>query len=84
VADVARNAFDWGNPSSGSLQEAGIVSSEMTRPSVLFRPALPIDGFQWCALDGENLQDGVAGFRDTPALAVADFDKAWLTAKARA
>lgn len=43
-------------------------------PSVLYRPKISIDGNQWCALYGENLQDGVAGFGDTPILAMLDFD----------
>ena len=37
------------------------------------------DGDQWCALYGENLQEGVAGFGRTPAEAMADFDQAWTT-----
>jgi len=47
------------------------------RPSAIFKPRLSIDGNQWCALYGENLQDGVAGFGDSPADAMWDFDKAW-------
>lgn len=47
------------------------------RPSVLYRPAISIDGNQWCALYGTNLQDGVAGFGDTPEAAMVDFDKNW-------
>jgi hypothetical protein len=47
------------------------------RPSVLFRPHLSIDGNQWCALYGDNLQDGVAGFGDSPEAAMRDFDQAW-------
>jgi len=47
------------------------------RPHVLMRPALTIDGNKWCALYGDNLQDGVAGFGDSPADAVADFDANW-------
>lgn len=46
-------------------------------PSAIYRPALSIDGNQWCALYGDNLQDGVAGFGDSPALAMEAFDKAW-------
>ena len=53
------------------------ICCDMTSPSVLFRPSLSIDGNQWCALYGENLQDGIAGFGDTPAKAMADFDKNW-------
>lgn len=57
---------------------------EQMRPSVLYRPALSIDGNQWCALYGEDLQAGVAGFGDTPALAMQDFDKQWSDCAARA
>ena len=33
------------------------------------------DGNQFCYLYGANLQEGVAGFGDTPELAMLDFDK---------
>jgi len=46
-------------------------------PSVLYRPAIFKDGDQWCALYGENIQDGVAGFGDTPGLACQAFNMAW-------
>ena len=46
-------------------------------PSAIWRPRLFIDGNQWCALYGDNLQDGVAGFGDSPQEAMWDFDKAW-------
>jgi hypothetical protein len=52
--------------------------AELCRPSYLFRPRLSIDGNQWCALYGDNLQDGVAGFGDSPSLAMEAFDKAWI------
>lgn len=58
-------------------QEFGIAAEEMRRPSVLFRPALSKDGDQWCFLFGSDLQNGVAGFGETPALAAIDFDKAF-------
>ncbi len=47
------------------------------RPSVMYRPAIRLDGNQWCALYGDNLQDGVSGFGDSPEAAMADFDKNW-------
>lgn len=47
-------------------------------PSVLYRPTLTVDGNMWCALYGENLQDGVAGFGESPAKAMEAFDNAWL------
>lgn len=57
-----------------ALQEA--CAAQM-RPSVLYRPTLTQDGDQWCALYGANLQDGVAGFGASPALAMYDFDRSW-------
>lgn len=49
-----------------------------TAPSVLYRPAISIDGDKWCALYGEDLQNGVAGFGDSPEQAMQAFDSAWL------
>jgi hypothetical protein len=47
------------------------------RPHVLMRPAVFPDGDMWCALYGEDLVRGVAGFGETPELACQDFDKHW-------
>ena len=44
---------------------------------MLYRPRLYPDGDQWCALYGDDLQEGLAGFGDTPAAAMTDFDKRW-------
>lgn len=54
-----------------------VAGEQAQRPSVLYRPGLSIDGNQWCALYGENLQDGVTGFGDSPAAAMLDFDANW-------
>lgn len=59
-----------------SAQEAAAYA---VRPHVLMRPAVSIDGNQWCALYGDNLQDGVAGFGDSPHAAMWAFDRAWET-----
>jgi hypothetical protein len=56
---------------------ASDIAIAMTRPSVLFKPSLTKDGNQWCFLLGPNLQDGVAGFGDTPEQAAAAFDAEW-------
>ncbi|HID9808622.1 TPA: hypothetical protein ACXI3M_006680 [Pseudomonas aeruginosa] len=53
------------------------VQAAMTDPSVMYRPKLSIDGDMWCALYGENLQDGVAGFGVSPSAAIFDFNRAW-------
>ena len=44
------------------------------RPHVTFTPKLFLDGNQWCALYGNNIQEGIAGFGDTPEDAVVDFN----------
>ena len=56
-----------------------VRETEMERqmPHVLMRPKLFLDGNQWCALYGENLQEGVVGFGDSPYLAMCEFDNAW-------
>jgi len=55
---------------------AAIEAQEFNLVAVL-KPAITIDGNQWCVLHGENLQDGVAGFGETPAKAMYAFDIAW-------
>lgn len=55
--------------------------AESTRPSVLYRPTLGIDGNQFFFLYGSNLMEGCAGFGDTAALAALDFDNNWLQMK---
>ena len=52
-------------------------NKKMYEPFALYRPRIYIDGDVWCVLYGDNLQDGVAGFGRSPALAVADFNRNW-------
>lgn len=56
---------------------------ELKRPSMMLKPQISIDGNQWCALYGESLRDGVAGFGDTPELAYRDFDNNWFNCLAK-
>lgn len=60
------------------VYEFNITAFEQRKPFVLMRPSLSRDGDQWCALYGDNLHDGVAGFGDTPEKAMVAFDVAWL------
>lgn len=50
---------------------------QQTEPSQRYKPRLFIDGDRWCALYGEDLQSGVAGFGSSPEKAYWDFDRAW-------
>lgn len=53
------------------------ISIAHTTPHAVMRPRIYIDGDRWCALYGDNIQDGVAGFGTSPAEAMADFDERW-------
>lgn len=80
ISDAIENAIRAANLSYYADVAARAVqcaAAEFDRPSVQFRPRLSIDGNQWCALYGDNLQDGVAGFGNSPANAMWDFDRNW-------
>ena len=49
---------------------------EMNLVSIL-RPKIFIDGDQWCVLYGDNIQDGICGFGESPRLAIFDFNKSF-------
>ena len=55
---------------------------ERNRPFMLLRPRVFPDGNAWCALLGDNIQEGMCGFGDTPAKASVEFDLQWLNARA--
>lgn len=57
------------------------AARERLRPSFIWRPTLTLDGDQWCALYGANIQEGVAGFGVSPELAMRAFDLAWVSAR---
>ena len=58
---------------SAICEAAAFISA----PHAVMRPKVYPDGDMWCALYGDDLQMGVAGFGETPALACSDFDKKW-------
>lgn len=87
IGDVVRDVIfqaSLGDHLRSASQAFAEAATEYTRPSAVFRPALSIDGNQWCALYGENLQEGMAGFGDTPDAAMRAFDVAWFNQKAMA
>ena len=67
----------WAEQAYAAIAQA---AGEYERPSVLYKPKLAIDGNQWCALYGDDLQNGVAGFGRSPEEAMRDFDKNWRAA----
>ena len=71
-----------GNAACAAFDKQLDVERERLRPFMLLRPAMFPDGNKWCALYGSNLQEGVAGFGDTPAQAATQFDIEWLNCRA--
>ena len=78
VERAARDMFDISHTVAILQSEIGAVAEYMIAPSVRYRPSLMADGTKWCALYGEDLATGVAGFGDTPDEAMRDFDRAWI------
>lgn len=39
------------------------------------KPKIYKDGGSWCVLMGDNLQEGICGFGDSPIKAIYDFNK---------
>ena len=60
-----------------AMMNIELASQCAIEPFTIYRPKLYVDGNQWCALYGESLQEGVAGFGDSPANAIVAFNKAW-------
>lgn len=61
----------------GVAQDYSGAAFEQQRPSVLYRPRIALDGNMWGAVYGDNIQEGVAGFGESPAEAMLDFDRHW-------
>jgi hypothetical protein len=57
-----------------SIRAQSVEAEEFNLVKLLGLHPYP-DGNQWCVLWGKDLQEGVAGFGETPILAVYDFNK---------
>jgi len=49
--------------------------NDQSRPSVVLKPKLILDGTEWIALYGDDIQVGVVGTGLSPEEAMIDFDK---------
>jgi hypothetical protein len=52
-----------------------LVQQEEYNLFSVLKPKLVKDGNSWCCLFGDNLQDGIAGFGDTPYTAILAWNK---------
>ena len=50
---------------------------EKNTPFVIYKAKVFQDGDQFCALLGDNIQEGICAFGDTPAQAVSNFNIVW-------
>ena len=83
IENVARQSFDIYHQVDIVKNEFLSVAYEMQRPFYLLKPKLYPDGNMWCCLYGDDLQNGVCGFGDTPEKAAIDFDINWKNQKLR-
>lgn len=74
---IAREQFDTSFMQDQIKMEWQEAASQWQRPFVLLKPKLYPDGNMWCALYGDNLQEGLAGFGSSPAKAAWAFDEAF-------
>ena len=85
IEDIDNRIFselmDAARYESNAAARKEALADEMLRPFMLLKPTLSADGNMWCFLYGDNLQDGVAGFGETPAKAAVQFDIEWLNAR---
>lgn len=78
VNEIIRDCYNAASLAGGRItSQIQDLANEYARPSIMLHPQLSIDGDQWCCLYGDNLQNGVAGFGDSPDKAYRDFDKNW-------
>lgn len=68
------------NVEIGAAQQMVLRADFLCRPSVMLGLVPKLDGDQYCALYGSNLQEGIAGFGDTPDAAMKAFDQEWYKA----
>jgi len=82
-AEMAANAVCYAADSAKTtfIEIAWSIEGALTAPHVLMRPTLTRDGNMYCALYGEDIASGCAGFGETPEGAMADFDRNWKGAK---
>ena len=53
------------------------MEAHMQQAHITMRPKVFPDGNKWCALYGDNIMEGVAGFGSTPEEAMLDFTASW-------
>ena len=63
------------------VESVNILEAEQLRPCILFKARVFQDGDMFCALLGDNIQEGIVSFGETPDKAMREFDKVWYVSK---
>lgn len=75
------NGFELPSHTQAILHEAAChidnAAIERNMPFVIYGARVFQDGNMWCAMLGGDFPNGVVAFGDTPAKAVAEFNKVW-------
>jgi hypothetical protein len=77
VTEVARSAFDISHMTFQIKGDIDGLLYDLSQPFTRLRPKMYLDGNMWCALYGENIQEGVCGFGGSPQKASEAFNAAW-------
>jgi hypothetical protein len=76
-ADDGGLSWEYDTDAAAAIMDR--AAAALSVPHIAMRPKLYPDGNMWCALYGDDLQSGCAGFGDTPEAAMIDFDANWAT-----
>ena len=67
LSTLQHNAFLEHN-----MQQENLLNQQIYMFAQIFKVTPIKDGNQWCALIGKDLQEGIAGFGDSPFFAISD------------
>jgi len=67
-------ACNQNNNFLNAMMNIEMASQIAMEPFTIYKPKILPDGNQWCVLLGDNIQEGVVGFGDTPRKAVVNFN----------
>jgi hypothetical protein len=87
IINLKINKMDYGQVESSQRQHHEVLRHQEAmieactgaeyKLFTMLKPQLCKDGNQWCCLYGKDLQVGIAGFGDTPHLAIMAWNSEW-------
>ncbi len=74
IKDAIALALNRNNDFLEAMRNIRQASRFALEAFTVYKPKIYPDGDQWCVLLGDNVQEGVVGFGDTPRKAVVNFN----------